>query len=103
MTSQSRSLRSPRRPRLARFAFPAPSHTDVLAGESTGEDIDGARVVGSAFVHSAEDFTTTHFTKYRTDRLAGKFNREKAGSGRKKGEEAKPLVLIRCIMSWPTC
>lgn len=37
----------------------------------------------------AEDFSTAHFTKYRTDRLAGKFNREKAGSGRKKGEEAK--------------
>ena len=37
----------------------------------------------------AADFTTTHFTKYRTDRLAGKFNRQKIGSGLKKGEDAK--------------
>jgi site-specific recombinase XerD len=38
----------------------------------------------------ATDFTTAHFTTYRTDRLAGKFNREKIGSGRKKGEAARP-------------
>ncbi|MDD2101243.1 phage integrase [Pseudomonas putida] len=39
----------------------------------------------------AADFSTSHFTTYRADRLAGKYNREKIGSGRKKGEEAKPV------------
>ncbi|WP_313025588.1 phage integrase [Pseudomonas lopnurensis] len=39
----------------------------------------------------ASDFTTSHFTQYRADRLAGKFGRETAGSGRKKGEKAKPV------------
>ncbi|UIP32548.1 tyrosine-type recombinase/integrase [Stutzerimonas kunmingensis] len=39
----------------------------------------------------ASDFTTSHFTQYRADRLAGKYGRETAGSGRKKGEKAKPV------------
>lgn len=39
----------------------------------------------------AADFSTTHFTQYRADRLAGKFARASVGSGRKKGEEAKPV------------
>ncbi|MBW6123293.1 phage integrase [Pseudomonas aeruginosa] len=39
----------------------------------------------------AADFTTTHFTQYRADRLAGKFARETIGSGRKKGEDPKPV------------
>lgn len=39
----------------------------------------------------AADFSTTHFTQYRADRLAGKYGRESAGSGRKKGEQAKPV------------
>lgn len=39
----------------------------------------------------AADFTTTHFTQYRADRLAGKFTRETIGSGKKKGGEAKAV------------
>lgn len=39
----------------------------------------------------AADFNTTHFAQYRADRLAGKFTRGTIGSGRKKGEDAKPV------------
>lgn len=39
----------------------------------------------------AADFTTMHFTKYRAERLAGKFTRETIGSGRKQGGEAKAV------------
>lgn len=39
----------------------------------------------------AADLTTSHFTTYRGERLAGKFCRVSIGSGRKKGEEAKPV------------
>jgi hypothetical protein len=39
----------------------------------------------------AADFNTTHFTQYRADRLAGKFTRASIGSGRKQGEDAKPV------------
>nr|WP_313403214.1 tyrosine-type recombinase/integrase [Pseudomonas sp.] len=39
----------------------------------------------------AADFNTNHFTQYRADRLAGKFTRATIGSGRKKGEDAKPV------------
>lgn len=35
--------------------------------------------------------STSHFTPYRADRLAGKFVRSTIGSGRKKGEKAKPV------------
>lgn len=37
------------------------------------------------------DFNTNHFTQYRAERLAGKFTRTAIGSGKKKGEEAKPV------------
>lgn len=37
------------------------------------------------------EFNTAHFSTYRAERLAGKFTRETIGSGRKKGEEAKPV------------
>ena len=39
----------------------------------------------------AVDLTTSHFTTYRAERLAGKFCRVSVGSGRKKGEDAKPV------------
>lgn len=39
----------------------------------------------------AADFNTNHFSQYRADRLAGKFTRSTIGSGRKKGEDAKPV------------
>lgn len=39
----------------------------------------------------ATDFTTAHFTQYRSDRLAGKYSRTTIGSGRKKGDEARPV------------
>lgn len=39
----------------------------------------------------ASDFNATHFSQYRAERLAGKHGRATAGSGRKKGAEAKPV------------
>lgn len=39
----------------------------------------------------AADFSTTHFAAYRADRLSGKFSRKHIGSGRKKGEAARPV------------
>jgi len=39
----------------------------------------------------AVELTTSHFTTYRAERLTGKFCRESIGSGRKKGEDAKPV------------
>lgn len=39
----------------------------------------------------ATDFNTTHFSQYRAERLEGKHGRSTAGSGRKKGEKAKPV------------
>lgn len=47
-----------------------------------------AECMGDPF---AADFNTTHFAAYRADRLAGKFSRKLIGSGRKRGEEAKPV------------
>ncbi|MEJ1226521.1 tyrosine-type recombinase/integrase [Pseudomonas sp. CCNWLW56] len=39
----------------------------------------------------AADFNTTHFAQYRAERLEGKHGRAAPGSGRKKGEKAKPV------------
>ncbi|HCE6465899.1 TPA: tyrosine-type recombinase/integrase [Pseudomonas aeruginosa] len=40
---------------------------------------------------TASDFNTSHFTQYRAERLEGLHGRANAGSGRKKGEKAKPV------------
>lgn len=37
------------------------------------------------------DFTAAHFTKYRSERLAGEHGRNTPGNGMRKGEKAKPV------------
>lgn len=58
-------------------------------GEERKRALDSmAERMGDPF---ASEFNTSHFSTYRAERLAGKFTRETIGSGRKKGEEAKPV------------
>jgi integrase len=66
------------------------SHGRTLKrGEERKRALDSmAERMGNPF---AVDLNTSHFTTYRAERLAGKFARTTIGSGRKKGEDAKPV------------